>query len=158
MATTTYALALGSNRRGRYGRPADAIGAALRLVDGVVAASPVIASVPVGPSTRRFANAAALVETDETPPALLRRLKMIERAMGRRRGRRWGERAIDLDIVLWSGGAWASRGLSIPHPAWRERRFVLEPLATIAPGWCDPASGRTVRQLLALVDRRRPRP
>lgn len=157
MATTTYALALGSNRCGRHGRPADAIAAALRLIGGVTATSPVIASAPLGPSARRFANAAALVRTDETPPALLRRLKAIERAMGRRRGRRWGARAIDLDIILWSGGAWTSRGLVIPHPAWRERRFVLAPLATIAPGWRDPASGRTARQLLHLVDRRRPR-
>jgi 2-amino-4-hydroxy-6-hydroxymethyldihydropteridine diphosphokinase len=154
---TTYAIALGSNRRGRHGGPAAEIAAALAAIGGVVAASPTIASTPLGPSIRRFANAAALIDTDEAPPALLARLKAIERALGRRRGKRWGARVIDLDILLWSGGAWASPGLVVPHPAFRDRDFVLRPLGRIAPGWRDPLTGRTVRQLAHAVDRRRPR-
>lgn len=93
---------------------------------------------------------AAIVETDEAPGALLARLKAIEAAFGRRRGQCWGARVIDLDIILWSGGAWASPGLTIPHPAFRGRDFVLRPLAQIAPGWRDPVSGRTIRQLVAI--------
>lgn len=157
MTRAIYAVALGANRRGRHGAPAATIAAALAMLGDVIAASPVIETPPLGPSLRRFANAAALLRTDETPPALLARLKAIERTLGRRPGRRWGARAIDLDIVLWSGGTWRSRTLQVPHPAFRTRAFVLAPLLAIAPHWRDPITGRSVRQLLALVDRRRPR-
>ncbi|WP_174296826.1 2-amino-4-hydroxy-6-hydroxymethyldihydropteridine diphosphokinase [Sphingomonas bacterium] len=112
-------------------------------------ASPIVASAPLGPSIRRFANAVALIESDVAPPELLARLKAMERAFGRRRGRRWGARVIDLDIVLWSGGRWRSPGLAIPHPAFRDRDFVLAPLAMLVPGWRDPRTGRTMRQLAA---------
>lgn len=157
VATTTYAIALGANRRSRAGSPEAAIAAALVALGGVVAASPVVRSAPQGPSIRRFANAVAIIATEESPPALLARLKAIERAFGRRRGRRWGARPIDLDIILWSGGIWASPGLTIPHAAFRTRAFVLSPLARIAPDWRDPLTGRTVRHLAHAVDRRRPR-
>ena len=157
MSATTYAIALGSNRWSRHGAPAATIRVALAAVGGVVAVSPVVASAPLGPSLRRYANAAALIRTDEDPAALLIRLKAIERAFGRRRGRRWGSRVIDLDIVLWSGGAWRSPGLQVPHGAYVMRDFVLHPLATIAPGWRDPRTGRTIRQSAWAVDRPRPR-
>ena len=156
MTTTTYAIALGANRPGRHGSPRAGIAEALARIGGIVAASAVIETPPLGPSIRRFANAAALIETDEAPPALLARLKTIERALGRRPGRRWGARQIDLDIILWSGGRWRSRTLEVPHRDWRTRRFVLAPLVGLAPGWRDPIGGRTVRQLLVEVDRRRP--
>lgn len=161
MASSTYLIALGSNRTGIHGRPNAQIRAALAAIGGVVAASPVIASDPLGPGTRRFANAAALIESDETPPALLARLKRIERAFGRRRGRRWGDRAIDVDIILWSRGAWASPGLTVPHLAFRTRGFVLTPALAIAAGWRDPVGGRTVAQLahaLRAVDPKRAGP
>ena len=120
------------------------------------------ASPPLGPSIRHFANAVARVDTELRPPELLARLQAIERAFGRRRGRRWGARVLDLDIVLWSGGRWTSAGLAIPHLAFRERRFVLEPLASLVPGWRDPApvrtQGRTMRHLAARVTPRRPAP
>ncbi len=64
--------------------------AAIAAIGGVVATSPIIATAPLGPSIRRFANAAILIESDEAPPMLLARLKRIEAAFGRRRGRRWG--------------------------------------------------------------------
>lgn len=156
MTTTTYAIAIGSNRRGRFGSPADAVRAALDAMGGVVAVSPIVTSAPVGPSSRRFANAAALVQSDRTPPAMLTHLKAIERQFGRRGGQRWGERVIDLDIILWSGGAWSDGTLTIPHIALRERDFVLAPLAAIAPDWRDPLTARTVRQLRALLTRRLP--
>ncbi|MBW4331211.1 2-amino-4-hydroxy-6-hydroxymethyldihydropteridine diphosphokinase [Stakelama sp. CBK3Z-3] len=149
MDGASYAIALGSNRRTRYGSPRATLNAALAMLGGVERVSPIIETPPLGPSRRRFANAVALVRSDETPDALLTRLKAIERDFGRRAGRRWGERALDLDIVLWSGGAWASSRLTVPHRAFRERRFVLGPLAVLAPGWRDPISRRTMRQLLA---------
>lgn len=153
----TYAIALGSNRRGRHGSPEREIAAALDALDTVVARSPTVASAPLGPSNRRYANAVALIETPEDPATLLVRLKRIERAFGRRPGRRWGSRVLDLDIILWSGGAWSSPGLTVPHAAFRERGFVLGPLATLAPHWRDPLTARTIRQLAHVVDRRHPR-
>ena len=72
----------------------------------------------------------------------------MARVCGPRGGRRWGPRVLDLDIVLWSEGPWAGPGPIIPHPEFRARRFVLAPLAEVAPGWRDPISGASVRQLL----------
>jgi 2-amino-4-hydroxy-6-hydroxymethyldihydropteridine diphosphokinase len=147
-----YVIALGSNRRGRHGAPQAEIRAAIAAIGGGTA-SPILATAPLGPSRRRFANAALLIDSDETPPQLLARLKRIERTFGRRRGRRWDARVIDLDIILWSGGAWASDGLTVPHPEFRRRAFVLRPVAAIVPDWRDPITGRTVRQLAARLAR-----
>lgn len=158
MAAATYLVALGSNRRSGWGSPERTLRAALDAVGGVLAVSPVVATPALGPAGRRFANAVALVESAEEPLAMLRRLKGIERAFGRRGGRRWGARVVDLDLIGWSGGAWSGRGLTVPHPRFRERRFVLLPLAAVAPRWRDPVTGLTPRQLLARIDRRRPRP
>lgn len=158
MAAAIYAIGIGSNRRGRHGGPADEVRAAIDALGAVVARSPMIASAPLGPSIRRFANAAVLIESDETPPMLLDRLKRIEAAFGRRRGQRWGARVIDLDILLWSGGVWRDDRLIVPHVGLRDRAFVLTPLVAIAPAWRDPVSARTIRQLAHAVDRPRPRP
>lgn len=113
---------------------------------------------PLGPSARAYTNAVVLIETDLAPPALLAHLKAIERAYGRRRGRRWGARPLDLDIIGWSGGIWHSPTLGIPHAAFRRRRFVLAPLVEIAPDWRDPVTNLTARHLLARLDRKHPRP
>ena len=86
MATTTYVIAIGSNRWGRHGAPHAMVRAAVSAI-GARDAAPVIASAPIGPSIRRFANTVARVESDLAPPAMLARLKAIERAFGRRRGR-----------------------------------------------------------------------
>jgi 2-amino-4-hydroxy-6-hydroxymethyldihydropteridine diphosphokinase len=158
MTIHTYAIALGSNRRhGRHGAPAGVIAAALvALADAglaVEAASHIIHTPAMGPAGRGFANAAAIATTRLDPPALLGLLKQVERAFGRRPGRRWGARALDLDIILWSGGRWprgprrpARHRLAIPHRGHAQRDFVLDPLAAIAPGWRTPA-GRTVVHL-----------
>ena len=156
-----YAIALGSNRRhGRFGAPERVIDSALdALGDGgvdVLTDSGVIESDALGPSLRRYANAAALIETMLAPPALLAMLKSIERDFGRRSGQRWGARVLDLDIILWSGGLWSTRTLSIPHPHWRARRFVVDPLASIAPDWRDPLSNLTVRHIAHRL--RKPQP
>jgi 2-amino-4-hydroxy-6-hydroxymethyldihydropteridine diphosphokinase len=155
MALTSYAIALGSNRPGRQGSPAETVRAAADAL-GVLHLSRIRPTEAVGPAGRGFANAAAILESDLDPPALLDLLKQTERDFGRRGGRRWGPRVLDLDIILWSEGAFAGPGLVVPHPAFRTRAFVLEPLAEIAAGWRDPLSGATIAQLLHHL--RRPRP
>ena len=155
MPLTSYALALGSNRRSRLGSPADAVRHAAAAL-GVQRLSPVRATAAIGPAGRSFANAAALLTSELDPPEMLARLKVLERELGRRGGRRWGPRVLDLDIILWSGGRFAGEGLSIPHPQFRLRPFVLQPLAEIAADWRDPVSGLSVRQLLHRRARRRP--
>jgi 2-amino-4-hydroxy-6-hydroxymethyldihydropteridine diphosphokinase len=150
-----YAIALGSNRRGRHGSPAATVRAAAAAI-GAERLSKVRPTPALGPAGRGFANAVALVSSGLEPPALLARLKQVERDFGRRGGRRWGPRVLDLDIILWSKGAWGGDGLIVPHPEYRRRRFVLEPLAELAPGWRDPITGATVRQLLFRLTRRHP--
>jgi 2-amino-4-hydroxy-6-hydroxymethyldihydropteridine diphosphokinase len=147
----------------RFGRPREVIGAALkRLVDDgveVLAAAPALHTPPVGPSLRRYANSAAVIETALEPPELLALLKRVEREFGRRAGgQRWTSRVLDLDIVLWSGGPFAAPGLTIPHPLFRTRDFVLRPALAIAPAWRDPVTGLTVRQLRARLTRLRALP
>jgi len=159
MAKTSYAIALGSNRRhGRHGAPAGVLRAAVAALDGVRAVSTIRATPALGPAGRGFANAVAIVDSDLPPDALLGELKALERAFGRRGGRRWGPRVLDLDIILWSGGAWGGPGPIIPHPEYRRRAFVLEPLAELVPGWRDPPTGASVRQLLARLTAPRPAP
>ena len=122
----------------------------------VLAAAPVLLTEPIGPSLRRYANSAALVATALDPPEMLRLAKQIERAFGRRPGgQRWTSRVLDIDLVLWSGGAFAGRDLTIPHPLFRARAFVLGPAAAIAPRWRDPLTGLTLRQLHARLTRPR---
>jgi 2-amino-4-hydroxy-6-hydroxymethyldihydropteridine diphosphokinase len=123
----------------------------------VFAHSPVTASAAIGPSQRTYANAAAIVASPLAPPALLDRLHEVEAHFGReRRGQRWRARILDLDIILWSGGIWADDAIAIPHPLMRTRHFVLTPAAMIAPGWRDPVSGLTVRQLQCRLMRPKP--
>jgi 2-amino-4-hydroxy-6-hydroxymethyldihydropteridine diphosphokinase len=134
-----YAIAIGSNRRhGRFGRPTGVVEAAVAQLDqefGLFDASPIVLNPAHGGAGRDFANAIALVESDLDPPDMLRRLKSIEREFGRRRGKHWGARVLDLDIALWSGGRFRSRRLNIPHCGLEHRSFVIHPLAAIAPGW-----------------------
>lgn len=161
MPVSSYAIAIGSNRpHHRHGDPTGVVTAAMHALGelgSVMAHSRILRTAPLGPAGRSFANAVAILETDLPPPALLARLKQMERRFGRRRGRRWGARVLDLDIILWSDGSWAEPGLTIPHPQYRKRRFVLAPLGEVAPHLRDPLTGRTVRQLLHAVDRRFPR-
>jgi 2-amino-4-hydroxy-6-hydroxymethyldihydropteridine diphosphokinase len=136
------------------------LAAALERLGGegvkVVDAATVLFTDPVGPSLRRYANSAAVVETPLEPFALLALLKRLEREFGRRRGgRRWTSRVLDLDVILWNGGAFAEPGLTIPHPLFRTRDFVLAPAARIAPAWRDPLTGLTLRQLHARLTRPR---
>jgi 2-amino-4-hydroxy-6-hydroxymethyldihydropteridine diphosphokinase len=157
-----YLIALGSNvRHIRHGWPKAVLTAALERLEAeglkIIAAAPPIVTDPIGPSIRRYANSAALVETALAPPELLTLLKRIEREFGRRSGgQRWRARVLDLDIVLWSGGPYVDGTLTIPHPLFRERDFVLGPASTIAPHWRDPVTGLTLGQLHARLTGRRP--
>lgn len=157
-----YLIALGSNRRHhRHGAPERVLGAALAALEraglSIERVAPILRSAPLGPSWRRYANGAVLVRSARKPEDLLDLLKAIERQFGRRcGGQRWAARVLDLDVVLWSGGAWASSRLTVPHAAFRTRTFVLDPAATIAPDWRDPLTGLTLRQLAVRLRRRRP--
>ncbi len=157
-ATHLYAIALGSNRRHiRHGRPAGVVEAAIARLDAdftLFDASPIILTKAVGGAGRDFANAVALVEGDVGPIEMLTALKAIERDFGRRAGKRWGERVLDLDLVAWDGGRFRSRALTIPHPRLEERDFVLGPLAAIAPAW-KVKQVLTVRHLLSRLGKRR---
>ena len=154
-----YAIAVGSNRpHGRFGRPQQVVEAAIARLDedfGLFDASPILLNRANGGAGRDFANAVALVESGLQPPEMLDRLKRIERDFGRRGGRRWGPRVLDLDIVDWSGGKWRSRRLTVPHPAASRRAFVVEPLASIAPGW-QLEQGVTARQAAHRLARGKP--
>lgn len=161
MPRTSYLIALGSNRRHvRHGGPADVIRAAAKAMAGkqlkVKRMSAIRRTPALGPAGRDFANAVAWVKSDLKPPELLGKLKKIERKFGRRLARRWGARVLDLDIILWSEGAWPDRlrwrhahGLAVPHRQMTNRAFVLRPAAEIAPGWRHPISGLRIRHLLA---------
>ena len=157
-----YLVALGSNRsHARHGPPRTVIFAALQVLEErglhVASAAQVTISAPLGPSLRRYANTAAVIETMLDPPACLAALKAIERGFGRRAGgQRWSARVLDLDIVLWSGGVWQTRTLTIPHPAFRQRQFVLFPAQQVARTWRDPATGLTIGHLAARLTRRQP--
>jgi 2-amino-4-hydroxy-6-hydroxymethyldihydropteridine diphosphokinase len=159
-ATHLYAIAIGSNRpHGRYGRPSGVVEAAIARLDrdfGLFDASPIVLNAAHGGAGRDFANAVALVESELEPPQLLSHVKAIEREFGRRPGKRWGPRVLDLDVVLWSGGNFRTRGLTVPHPQLASRSFVLEPLAAIAPAWRIRGS-LTARHLTHRLARRSPR-
>ncbi|MDK2761540.1 MAG: 2-amino-4-hydroxy-6-hydroxymethyldihydropteridine diphosphokinase [Sphingopyxis sp.] len=161
MPLPLYAIGLGSNRRhARHGDPRAVLLAALAALESAdvepVDVSPIIASEPIGPSRRRYANAVALVASELSPPAMLERLQAIEASFGRRIGQRWSARTLDLDILLWSGGAWSDGSLTIPHPAIEQRAFVLGPLRAIVPKWQHPLHGHSIRQLAARLARPKP--
>ena len=154
-----YLIALGSNKRHhRHGAPGRVLAAALAALEQegvrVMAAAPAMQSPPLGPSKRRYANSAAVIESDLAPEELLRLLKQIEHDFGRRSGgQRWSSRVLDLDIVLWSGGVWSSTDLTIPHQQFRRRDFVLGPARQIARDWRDPITGLSLNHLYIRLTR-----
>jgi 2-amino-4-hydroxy-6-hydroxymethyldihydropteridine diphosphokinase len=148
------AIALGSNLQSRFGGPADNLREAVRRLGDlghVEAVSQFRETDPVGYVDQpRFVNAAALLETDVLPIDLLHGLLAIEHSMGRDRASSppKGPRIIDLDLLLYGSAVMDDAALTLPHPALHERRFVLEPLAEIAPSWRHPTLQRTMKQLL----------
>jgi 2-amino-4-hydroxy-6-hydroxymethyldihydropteridine diphosphokinase len=147
MSTLVY-LSLGSNVGDREAQLRTAQ-ARMSTVGRVVAASSFYETEPV--EFRRqpwFLNCAIAIETGNTPQQLMSAILRIETEMGRRRIQKKGPRSIDIDILLFADTVMESKELTIPHPAMQQRRFVLEPLAEIAPQALHPVFKKTIRELL----------
>ncbi len=157
-------VGLGANCPGPWGTSASAIAQALSEIErariAVVAVSPLYETAAVGRARQpAYVNAVALLDTRLPPEALLRVLKGIERRSGRRGGRPWGPRTLDIDIIDYKGLVrhWRNgradfarpgqRPLVLPHPLMQERPFVLRPLLDIAPDWRHPVLGASARRL-----------
>ena len=151
MTSTIAYIGLGSNlgeREATLRRALDLLGARVR-VDAV---SSFRTTDPVGVTDQpQFVNAVARIETERSAPELLEVLLAVERTLGRERVERWGPRTIDLDLLVFGEESVDEPGLTVPHPRLHERRFVLEPLAEIAPRLVVPGRGR-VKDLLAELD------
>jgi 2-amino-4-hydroxy-6-hydroxymethyldihydropteridine diphosphokinase len=147
----SVAIALGSNVGDRESHLAFAVGRLQSFLS-----QPRVSSwyetepVGVGPQGP-FLNGAMVGVTALSADALLDALLRIERERGRVRPHEGAPRTLDLDLILYGGDVIDREGLRVPHPRFRERRFVLEPLAEIAADWVDPTTHRTVAELLAAL-------
>lgn len=145
------AVALGSNLSDRAGHLDFAVTRLRALLDNLIV-SEYLDTEPVGVAGQpRYLNAVVVgdVPRGMTPRGLLEGLLAIERERGRERPYPGAPRTLDLDLVLFGDLVVKEEGLEVPHPRFRERAFVLEPLATIAPELTDPITGRTVGELRA---------
>jgi 2-amino-4-hydroxy-6-hydroxymethyldihydropteridine diphosphokinase len=143
------AVALGSNLGDRRSH-LDFATARLAAVITGLRVSHAIETDPVGVPGEQppFLNAAAVGDTTLTARALLDTLLALERERGRERPFPGAARTLDLDLILYADAVIDEPGLIVPHPRFRERRFVLEPLAEVGPTMRDPVTGRTVQELL----------
>jgi len=147
---TPIAIALGSNLGDREQYLKDAV-AGLAPYVSHLQISRFFETEPVDMpgEQRRVVNAAATGETELPARALLERMLEIERQLGRIRPHPGAARTVDLDLILFGDEVIDEPpSLIVPHPRFRERRFVLEPLADVAPDWTDPVTGLTIAQLL----------
>ncbi len=148
---TGTVIALGSNLGDRVGN----LRAALRLMEergvAVERTSSIWETAPVPEDQPAYLNAVARVETSLGPSELLATLKGIEHELGRRPGRRWGPRPIDLDILFYGEEGVATQELEVPHPRIAERAFVLAPLAEVVSN-ALPVLGKTAVELLEGLD------
>ena len=147
-------VGLGSNLGDRKANIREAEQRLVELPDTrIVKASSLYESEPLGNAKTWFVNSVIEIETELGAEPMLKRLKAIEEAMGRKRvkGKRWGSRIIDLDILLSENEVVDKRTLKVPHPEMHKRRFVLMPLAELAPHVVHPGLGQSVSALLATV-------
>jgi 2-amino-4-hydroxy-6-hydroxymethyldihydropteridine diphosphokinase len=153
-ARTAY-IAVGANLGDREANIAAALDALGHTADTRVVRRSTLMENPAigGPAdSPAFLNGVVEVETTLVPHALLARLLEIERSLGRERRQKWEPRPIDLDLIFYGDQVVDTPDLQLPHPLMQERRFVLEPLAEIAPDLVHPVSDLTVRQMLADLD------
>lgn len=142
-------LSLGSNLGDREGHLQAALDALPAPDLRVLRVSPVYETEPMDVRNQPwFLNLAAEIETSLLPRQLLARTQKIERQLGRRRSIPKGPRTVDIDILYYGSFIVDSPDLEIPHPRIGERRFVLAPLAELAPDYRDPRTRRTIRELL----------
>jgi 2-amino-4-hydroxy-6-hydroxymethyldihydropteridine diphosphokinase len=147
-------IGLGSNLGDRRANVADALDR-IRKLPGtrIVKESSLYESEPHGDAKTWFVNGVIEIETEFSPENLLKKLKGVESAMGRKRvkGKRWGSRIIDLDILFYGGLVVRKRSLKIPHAEIANRRFVLLPLSELAPQLIHPVLQATISELLSGV-------
>jgi 2-amino-4-hydroxy-6-hydroxymethyldihydropteridine diphosphokinase len=141
-------LGLGSNLGDRVGYLSRAVNE-IQAIAVIGARSSVYETEPVGMSSEKlFYNMVISVETEDVPVALLKKLKQIEKTIGRKHSGHLMDREIDIDILLYRGWSYEDAVVRIPHPEFEHRRFVLEPLNEIAPTALHPVLGQTVASLL----------
>lgn len=143
------AIALGSNLGDREAQLRGAISALIPLLAQLhVSSFHETEPIDVAGPQPLFLNAAAVGDTQLSAPAILDVLLSTEQRFGRERPYEHAPRTIDLDLILYGDQIINTPTLRVPHPRFRERLFVLEPLVEIAPGWIDPVTGKTISQLL----------
>lgn len=146
-------IGIGSNVGDKKGNFLEALSRLAKLPDTkIVKESSLYESEPLGDSKEWYVNGAIEIETKFKPDVLLQKFKNIERAMGRKKvKKRWGDRIIDLDILLYDALVINKKSVKIPHPEMANRKFVLVPLSEIAPQVIHPELGVTISELLVNV-------